>query len=50
MQDYFIELVNSFHDRGIRVLAEGIECREELDFILTTNVDYLQGYYLGMPE
>ena len=42
--------VNSFHDKGVRVLAEGIEYKEELDFILTTDVDYLQGYYLGMPE
>lgn len=49
MQEHFVELVNRFHDRGIHVLAEGIECREELDFILTTDVDYMQGYYLGMP-
>lgn len=50
MQDYFVELVNRFHRRGICVLAEGIEIKEELEFILTTDVDYLQGYYLGMPE
>ena len=50
MQEHFVELVNKFHDRGAFVLAEGIECKEELDFIRTTDVDYLQGYYLGMPE
>lgn len=50
MQEQFEELVNKFHDRGIRVLAEGIECKEEFDFILSTDVDYLQGYYLGRPE
>lgn len=46
--------INSFpaecFDREAFVLAEGIECKEELDFIRTTDVDYLQGYYLGMPE
>lgn len=32
------------------MLAEGVEYKEELDFILTSDVDYLQGYYLGRPE
>lgn len=50
MQDHFVKMVSSFHDKGVRVLAEGIEYKEELDFILTTDVDYLQGYYLEMPE
>lgn len=50
MQEDFVELVNSFHDKGIHVLAEGIECKEEFEFIMTTDVDYMQGYYLGIPE
>ena len=50
MQDDFVELIGRFHDKGMRVLAEGIECKEELEFILTTDVDCMQGYYLGMPE
>ena len=49
-QKHFVELVEKFHKRGIHALAEGVECKEELDFLLTTDVDYLQGYYLGMPE
>lgn len=49
-QEHFSELVTRFHTRDIHVLAEGIEEKEELDFLLTTGVDYLQGYYLGMPE
>lgn len=50
MQASFVELVDYFHDRGVKVLAEGIELLEELEFIMTTDVDYLQGYYLGRPE
>lgn len=50
MQEKFEELVKRFHSKGIQVLAEGIECKEEFDFIMTTDVDYLQGYYLGVPE
>lgn len=50
MQEKFEELVKRFHSKGIQVLAEGIECKEEFDYIMTTDVDYLQGYYLGIPE
>lgn len=49
-QERFLQLIEEFHARGINVLAEGVEYKEELDFILTTDVDYLQGYYLGRPE
>lgn len=49
-QDHFNKLVERFHKRGIHVLAEGVETKEEYDYLLTTEVDYLQGYYLGMPE
>ncbi|MFR1519225.1 MAG: EAL domain-containing protein [Clostridia bacterium] len=36
-------------DRGIRVIAEGIEKREEMEALILAGVDYLQGYYLGRP-
>lgn len=49
-QERVLYLIDEFHKRDINVLAEGIENKEELDFLLTTDVDYLQGYYLGMPE
>jgi len=34
---------------NIKVLAEGIETKEEADFFISMNVDYLQGYYFGKP-
>lgn len=37
-------------DRGIKVIAEGIECRDEMEVLIELGVDYLQGYYLGYPN
>lgn len=45
------ELVAHFHERGIRVVAEGVETIEEFNYLRAyTEVDYLQGYYLAMPK
>lgn len=44
------EYINQFHKRGIKVLAEGIEKKEEMDVLVECGVDYLQGYYLGRPQ
>jgi len=43
-------LVDYAHARGIGVLAEGIETRDEMEAIISFGVDYLQGFYLGMPR
>lgn len=50
-QERFVALVEYFHDKGIKVVAEGIETGEELVFIrFKTDVDYLQGYYMEVPK
>lgn len=49
-QEHFIRLIERFHKRGSMVIAEGVECLEEFDFLRTTKVDYLQGFYLGCPQ
>lgn len=36
--------------RGIKVIAEGIEKKEEMEILIRAGVDYLQGYYLGRPQ
>ena len=43
-------LTETFHSRGMRVVAEGIERKEEFDYLVGLGIDYFQGYYLGMPE
>ncbi len=35
--------------QGILVLAEGVETREELRYLLEIGVDFLQGYYIAKP-
>ena len=37
-------------EKGILVLAEGIETEEEREFLVKNGIDLLQGFYLGMPE
>lgn len=49
-QEFLLHLIDEFHKRNINVLAEGVECKEELDFLMSTEVDCFQGYYLGMLE
>lgn len=43
-------LVVYARERGIAVLAEGVETREEMRTLIRVGVDYLQGYYLGRPQ
>lgn len=49
-QRHLDRLIDRFHRRGCEVLAEGIELREELDYLCGRSVDYLQGFYLGRPK
>jgi EAL domain-containing protein (putative c-di-GMP-specific phosphodiesterase class I) len=42
-------LVSLARDRGIKILAEGIETAYELEIIKEIGVDYLQGYYFAKP-
>jgi EAL domain-containing protein (putative c-di-GMP-specific phosphodiesterase class I) len=36
--------------QGTRVLAEGIETKEELDYLTSVGIQFLQGYYFARPE
>ena len=42
-------IVNLGHSIGARVNVEGIETREQLDFIIAHGVDEAQGYYFSRP-
>ncbi|MDW8237543.1 MAG: EAL domain-containing protein, partial [Aquificaceae bacterium] len=42
-------LVKACKDAGIKVLAEGVEKAEEVEFLLKMEVDYLQGFYFAKP-
>lgn len=43
-------LMSYARSRGIAILAEGVETRDEMETMIAYGVDYLQGFYLGMPR
>ncbi|MCY1505473.1 EAL domain protein [compost metagenome] len=38
------------HTLHLQVVAEGVETREQLDFLRSHGCDYLQGYLLSRPQ
>lgn len=43
-------LMSYARSRNIAILAEGVETRDEMATMIAYGVDYLQGFYLGMPR
>jgi EAL domain-containing protein (putative c-di-GMP-specific phosphodiesterase class I) len=37
------------HSLGIKVIAEGVESSEQLEFLLDQRCDEIQGYYFSKP-
>ena len=48
-QENIKNLVPLFHSKDILVVAEGIEEKEEFEYLQSLGVDLYQGYYLGRP-
>ena len=42
-------MITFAHRQHIRVIAEGVETKEELQQLIRMDVDFVQGYYLGKP-
>ena len=42
-------LIYAFQENGVKVLMEGLETVEEMNFSSEMDVDMLQGFYLGKP-
>lgn len=49
-QHLVTSLVNFAVQNHIKVIAEGIETYEELEFVLSLGIDYIQGYYTACPS
>ena len=45
-------IINMAHNLGLNVIAEGVETREQLEFLSSPDCfcDQIQGYYYGKPE
>lgn len=48
-QENVKKLVLYFHSKGILVVAEGVEEKEEFEYLAGLGVDLFQGYYLARP-
>lgn len=49
-QSIYKALWHIAQDSGIKLLAEGVETKEELEAVSALGVDYLQGYYFSKPQ
>ncbi|MCR5279460.1 MAG: EAL domain-containing protein, partial [Lachnospiraceae bacterium] len=48
-QNNIKSLVEEFHSRDMLIVAEGIERKEEFDYLVEIGIDLFQGYYLARP-
>jgi EAL domain-containing protein (putative c-di-GMP-specific phosphodiesterase class I) len=42
-------IISMAHHLGLKVIAEGVETEEQLDFLRAQGCDEIQGYYIGKP-
>jgi diguanylate cyclase (GGDEF)-like protein/PAS domain S-box-containing protein len=43
-------IINMAQALGMKSIAEGVECQEELDFLLNEHCDQYQGFFFAKPE
>lgn len=44
-----VSLIEMIHRLGMKVVAEGVETKEQLEFLKENDCDYIQGYYFSKP-
>lgn len=49
-QKLFLNILSYTKPRNIKVIAEGVETKRELEVLRELGVDYVQGYYIGKPK
>jgi EAL domain-containing protein (putative c-di-GMP-specific phosphodiesterase class I)/GGDEF domain-containing protein len=49
-QQIYENIVSFTRGLGTRVLAEGIETKEEFEYLLNLGMDFAQGYFIGGPS
>ncbi len=43
-------IIDFCHQKNIKVVAEGVEHKEDLMYLIDIEADFVQGYYLGRPN
>ncbi|SJT70214.1 Bacteriophytochrome cph2 [Clostridioides difficile] len=43
-------IINLSHQLGIEVIAEGVESKQQVDYLKGISCDVVQGYYYSKPE
>lgn len=43
-------LISYSKERNIKIIAEGVETKSEMEALVAIGIDYIQGYYVGKPE
>ena len=43
-------IIEYCHEKGIKVITEGVELKQELEEVITLGADYVQGFYLARPD
>lgn len=49
-QAVFQNLAALCHEMGVKVIAEGVETRAEMETVIRLGADYIQGFFTGKPE
>ncbi|MGI6152897.1 MAG: EAL domain-containing protein [Christensenellaceae bacterium] len=49
-QEILRNILDNEAGRSLKVVAEGVEKEEEAEYLIDAGVDYLQGYFVGLPE
>ena len=46
---FYKNIVTALQSMGYRVIAEGVECQNQMDLLRNFGVDMIQGYYFSKP-
>ena len=47
LHEFFERMQNIFHSMGAKVVAEGVETKDQFEFLRSIGCDYIQGYYFS---